>query len=116
MVPGESRKEVRETMAAMLTQDLTDGKRIESGLPHNERCCCSRRGCGSAYTLSYSDGEYHMLGGSEHNVARMRRLALEVIEINHPDHSVRTYLWKAISQGLGCHWVAADSAEARATL
>jgi hypothetical protein len=98
-------------MPAMLERNGKDGKPTPSNIPPQEVIHCSRDGCKTSYTLSYTDDEYYM-HGSELNVDKMRRLATEIADNEHPAHFTQNYLWKGPERG----WLEADSLAARAAL
>jgi hypothetical protein len=97
-----------------MTAMLELGK-SNSNLPAREVITCAHTGCEFSYTLSYTDDEIRM-AGTEKNVEKMRRMAVEIIGDAHPPHLTKTYLWKAVGQGPECRWMEADSAAARAAL
>jgi hypothetical protein len=92
---------------------LERGKPTPSNIPERETIKCPD--CEMPYTLAYTNEEYRVTG-SESNVERMQRLAREIIAEEHPTHSTRLFMWKAIGDGPLCHWVEADSMAARAAL
>ena len=104
-------------MAATLDRNGKDGKKpvIDSGVPSREVIRCPLGGCETSYTLSYTNDEIRMVG-TENNVDKMRRTAVELIKNGHADHSTKIYLWKAVGSGPECRWFEADSPAARAAL
>lgn len=98
-------------MPAMLERNGKDGKPTPSNLPPKEVIHCSLDGCEISYTLSYTDDEFRMVG-TENNVDKMRRTAIELAENEHSTHLTKTYLWKGPERG----WLEADSLAARAAL
>lgn len=101
-------------MAATLERNGIDGKSTPSNVSAKEVIRCSA-GCETSYTLSFTDDEIRMVG-SENNVDKMRRTAVELIKNAHPDHIRKFYLWKAIGTGPECRWEEADRLAAWARL
>lgn len=100
-------------MGASLDINGQDGKpTVVSNIPAQKAIRCPYNGCEISYTLSYTGDEYRMVG-SENNVAIMERKAVKLIEKEHPVHSTKTFMWKAIGNGPECEWRAADSLAAR---
>ena len=60
------------------------------------------------YTISYTKEETFLVGTGQ-NVARMRRLAVTLIEKAHPFHHTKDFIWKGAERG----WMEADSIAAR---
>jgi len=102
-------------MAAMLERTGKDGKPTPGNLPPKEVIGCPHDGCEFSYTLFYTDDENRMVG-PEKNLDKMRRMAAELVQNEHPAHFTKTYLWKAIGKGHECRWFEADSPAARAAL
>jgi len=100
-------------MAATLERNGIDGKGTPSNVPPKEVIHCS--GCETSHTLSFTDDEIRMVG-SENNLDKMRRTAIELIKKEHPDHSRKFYLWKAVGAGPECRWEEADRLAAWAKL
>jgi hypothetical protein len=98
-------------MAAMLERHARDGKPTPSNIPAKEIIPCSNTECPFSYTLSYTEDE-HFLSGTELNTAKMRRLAVALIEKADPAHNTKNYIWKGAERG----WVEADSMAARKSL
>lgn len=95
-------------MAATLERTGKDEKPIPSNLPAREIIPCSDSECEFSYTLSYTQEE-SFLSGTELNIARMRRLAVALIEREHPTHLTKSFLWKGPERG----WLEADLIAAR---
>lgn len=100
-------------MAATLERNGIGGKGTPSNVPPKEVIHCTS--CETSYTLSLTDDEIRMVG-SENNLDKMRRTAIELIKKEHPDHFRKFYLWKAIGAGPECCWEEADRLAARAKL
>ena len=101
-------------MSAMLERHPKNGKPTPSNIPAKETIPCSDSDCEIAYTLSYTDGEnfVDVTGTGELNTVAMRRLAVALIEKEHPAHLTKTHLWKGRERG----WLEADSMAARKAL
>ena len=52
------------------------------------------------------------MSGGELNTEKMRRVAIDIVENEHPSHFTKIYIWKGLERG----WLEADSLAARRML
>lgn len=95
-------------MAATLERRGKEDTFTPRSVPAQEIIPCSDIKCEFSYVLSYTQEE-SFLSGIELNIARMRRLAVALIEREHPTHLTKNFLWKGPERG----WLEADPIAAR---
>ena len=87
-------------MAATLGRNGKDEKSTPSNIPVREIIRCSSGECEYSYVLCNTDDE-QFLSGRELNTQKMYRLAVALIENEHPDHITKNHVWKGAKRGWG---------------